>query len=491
MGVKVTIAGTDRSNLIRMGSLSITDNINNAPDEARFDIEKYGTQIVAPEVNQEVIIEVDDVRSYGGVIIEVETQLDGHIPIIYGVTCKDFTQYLDRRLAVERYEDTTLGAVVVDLVDRYASEFGFTSDNVQGFEVAVKSVAFNELTLSACFNKLAKLTGYYWYVDYYKDVHFFKKNEELAPFNLDDTSANFIFDSLVLKDDISQLRNTVTVRGGEGLADERTELLTGDGEKDTFPLGNKFSELPVVEVDGTPVTVGVDYLQDPASFDVMWSFQQKYLKFTTGNIPGPPITGETNIAVTGIPLRNIVIERSLPTSVVKYGVYEHVINNTSIKSRDEALQFALSDLQSYADSVRSGSFDTYTPGLRSGQTINVVSLARDFAETFVIQSVQFEMMSATNYKWSVELATIKVMTLIDALQKLLLDEVIDVGADDTLLSFFELPAVDVPDIMRITDELGAITVTDTEDYVVEQDDPGADSYPNPAIINKSTMAPDL
>lgn len=483
MGVVIQIEGVDRSSVVKMGSLNITDRINQATDLASFSIEKYPSQTFVPEVNQEVIITVDGTRAYGGVIVEVAHSMLTPTSIIYDVTCKDYSHYLDRLLVIERYTDTNVQAVILDLIDRYADDYGFTGDGVMGADIPVASVSFNEIKLSDCLDKLARLTGCYWYVDYFQDIHFFKKSTELAPFDLTDTSGNYIYMSLALKDDFSQIRNSVKVRGGEAIAEERTELLTGDGEKDTFPLANKFSELPVVEVDGYPVDVGIDFLQNDIDFDVMWNFQQKYLRFTAGNTPGAPLSGETNISVTGLPLKPIVVQRVDSVSIARYGLFEHSIRQDTIRSRDEALQFALADLQSYADKISAGSFQTYTPGLKSGQTIRINSALRDWNELCIIQGVTFTMLTPTDYKWSVDVATVKTLSVVEFLQKLLLKDRIEAGEDETLLNFFQFS-----DAFTMNDLLGDITATTSEDYVVEQDDEESDSYPNPAIINKSTMS---
>ena len=485
MGVVLKIDGVDKSNLVRFGSLRISDKINQAADTCEFVIEQYGSQTYKPEVNKEIIVEVDTERRYGGVIVEVEQSLDGHSNIVHSVRCKDFTQHMDRLLVTERYTNTNLQAVVQDLIYRYGEEYDFTDTNVGGADVNIASVSFNEIPLSECYNKLAKLTPYSWYVDYYKDVHFFKKNDEAAPFNLSDVSDNFIYDTLIIKDDLSQIRNKVKVRGGEAIAETRTEKLTGDGEKDIFPLGNKFSEKPTVKVDGTPVTVGIDYINKDEDYECLWSFQEKYIRFTAGNIPGAPISGETNIEVTGDPLKPIVVQKQHNPSVLQYGVYEFLAINDSIRSRDEALQFAQAQLEAYAGTIRAGSFDTYTGGLKSGQTINIVSAARGINEKFLIQTVTFKQIAKETYIWHVEIATLKTVSVVDILQELILKERLIEGEDETLLNFFGLS-----DSFSFDDSLGTITVQDTEDYYIEQDDPESDSETKPAIVNKCTMAND-
>jgi hypothetical protein len=483
MSVEIRVNNIDRSHLIQMGSFEYEDQINQATDTAEFVIRKWQSQTYAPAVNDEITVRVDGELRFGGVITTLDTFVDQPTIAEFTYTAQDFSFYMNRLRVVERYTDTTLNALVLDLISRYASTYGFTTNNVQGLEIDVKSIAFNEITLSECFDNIARLTNYVWYVDATKDVHFLKKNDDPAPFNLTDTSGNYIFNTLAISNDFTQIRNSVKVRGGEAEAAVRTELLIGNAEATQFPLANKFSSLPVVTVDGTALTVGIDFLQQDEDYQVMWDFNQKYLRFTDGNIPGAPITGTTNITTTGIPLKPIVVVRTNSVSIAKYGLFEHTLRNNDIRTRDEALQFAQADLQEYADKITGGKFNTYVPGLKSGQTIRINSQFHNSNALYIIQSVGFQMVSKDLHVYSIRVATVKTLSMIDFLQKLLLRERIQIGEDETLLSFFQFN-----DTFTATDTLGAITSTTSEDYVVEQNVPGSDSYTNPALVNKSTIS---
>lgn len=488
MAVIVNIDGENRTNNVKFGSLRITDQLNHANDTCEFVIEQYGDRVYKPDVNKEVEIYVDAEKAYGGVIVEVESGFDGDGNVRHEVKCKDYSHYMDRHLITERYLDTDVQAIILDLIDRYADDYGFTGDGVQGADLPVTSISFNELTFTECLNKLATLTAYSWYVDFDKDIHFFKKNDEPAPFNLTEVIEggvpgyeNAIYSSIEIRSDFSQIRNKVKIRGGEAIAEERTVLLAGNGETEIFGTEHKFSEKPTVEVDGTPMTVGLDYLELDEDYDVMWNFQQKYIRFTDGNIPGAPLSGDTNIEITGIPLKPIVVQVFDTQSMAKYGIYEFKKFNDSIKTRDEALQFAAAELQAYAEKIRAGRFQTYTPGLRSGQTITIINTALDVAETFLIQRVVFNQLSPEVSVYTAEIATLKTISIIDVLQRLILDERLVEGEDETLLNFIQNS-----DSFNFTDEVGDITVTDNRDYVYEQGNPGSDTYPNPIRWNMFT-----
>jgi hypothetical protein len=303
----------------------------------------------------------------------------------------------------------------------------------------VSRVSFNRLTLSECLDKLARLTNYSWYFDYHKDLHFFARNSEPAPFNLSDTSNNYIQTSLRTKEDLSQLRNVVQVEGGEVQIAPRTTVHAGDGERTEFPTHFKFDVLPTVTVDGSPVTVGVEYI-DSTGFDCYWSRQEKYIRFDDASIPPKPTSpAETNIEITGIPLAPLVAVVPDEGSVAEYGEFEYSVVEPSLNSQDQIIERGIAELEAKANELNEASFDTYTPGLRSGQIIAISSTLRGIDAEYVIQRVNFRPYpngSTVRGIWSVTLASAASLTLVEALQRLLRGERLEEDDRRVLLSFF-------------------------------------------------------
>jgi hypothetical protein len=407
MTITLFINGTDRTSSIIRNSLNKSDVLNEKVDTLSFAVEKYGSYTYAPAVNDTVELLDTGVTIFKGLILTVDKSTDGHSVVRYDCQCVDNAHFLNRILVTETYTNTTIDAIIASIILTYAPTF--TTVNVDA-PIAVETITFNRISVSEALQKLSRLSNYSWYVDYTNDIHFFAKNTELAPFSITDTSNNYIYESLEVTEDISQLRNRVLIQGGEAEGDERTELFDGNGTKKFFPLSNKWTSAPTVTVGGVAQTVGVDYLDDEADFNILWSFQEKYLKFTTA-----PAAGTNNIVVTGIPLYSILVQVEDRPSIDTYGVAEFSKTDTTITSKVEARDFAIAELEAYAEKVSEASFSTYTPGLRSGQTITVNSTQRGVNENFLIQKVTFRMVSPTVGIYQVELATLKTITLIDFL----------------------------------------------------------------------------
>lgn len=457
--ITVTIGGIDRTNAIK--SLSISDAINNQVDTCEFEVEKTIADTYVPALNDEVIITRDGTRIFGGVITTMTDELVGDTTLRYDITVIDYTFFLNRRLVTERYEGQTIEAIIADLLTKYAPDF--TSTNTVA-DIEVASIAFNRITLSECLRKLADLVNFNWYVDYFKDVHFFASAGENAPFTVQD--GTYIRDSLSITKDITQLRNRVIVQGGDLPTASRTVKYAGNGETATFATQFKFATLPTVLVNGVAQTVGVEYLNEDASFDCMWDFNQKYVRFTAGNIPPAPTSpAVTNIDITGQPLAPIIVNIPSTASIAAFGEYQFAITDENLLSEEQAIERALAELRAYSASLQEGSFDTYTPGLRSGQVVRIVDPLRALDETFIIQKVRYRFLSTdATYDgvWSVTVATTKLIGIITVLQKLLLKENLTVDEQVTLLTLIDVTN-EVPDPFSASDTMGTVT-TQTGPY---------------------------
>lgn len=432
--IVVTHNGTDITDKIDTGSFGITDERNSTRDTFDFVIEKTPGGF-SPELNAEIIATKNGTRIFGGTILSMETSVEGACTVVYSVECVDFTRQLDRRLVTERFIDQTGDEIIGFLRTNYAADF--TIANVDAaFEVG--RISFNRLTVSQCLDKLAKLNNYNWYVDYNKDIHFFAKNAEPAPFNISDTSNNFIFNSLRIRSDLSQLRNLVEVQGAEVPIAARSTLHAGDGETTEFPTNFKFDTLPTVTVDGVAQAVGVEYI-DLEGFDCYWSRAEKYVRFDETAIPGAPGTGTTNIVLTGQPLVPLIAVVPDASSIDQYGEYEFAVTENTLRSQDQTIGRGLAELEAFADELNEASFETYTPGLRSGQLITIASELHGVTADYVIQSVKFSPYpngSELDGIWSVTLASTATMSLVDALRKLLTPEKLEDDELQVLLAFY-------------------------------------------------------
>lgn len=470
MNLTVNVNSTDRTNYISWPSFRKEDVLNSQVDTLSFITKKYGSKTWKPSVGDEIEVLDGATKIFAGVIAQVEEKIETKL-LKYQVKCKDWTHYLDRNLVVERYENQTVNQIISHINTNYLT--GFTITNVN-CSIMIQSIAFNRLPVSKCLQLLAKQVNYNWYVDYDKDIHFFAKNSEASPFNLTDTNGKYIFNSLKIRDDLSQMRNRVFIRGGEMEGNARTEYFTGNGTKTTFALGHKFAKKPTVKINSAVKTVGIDFIDDDANFDCMWDFNQKYIRFITA-----PSNGDA-IEVSGIPLIPIIVQVQDDNSIATYGEYEFSKVDKTIKTKDEAKQYAVSQLEAYAEKVQEGRFQTYESGLRSGQIITVQSTIRGINESFLIQRVSLQMRGPSDGVWTVELATLRTVGIIEFLQSLLLaqDKQVVVAENEVLEKYYtDNQTVQVTETINLkTKEQDYQTAQVTED--IQKDPFGAGVAPD-------------
>lgn len=465
--ISILLDSIDRSSVINFGSVKKKDNINQQADTLEFDIIYHAGQTFRPEANSEVEMYNGASKIFGGKVHAVEKSISADNSVIYSIRAKDYSYDLDRRLVVESYVNTSVADIITAILADF-TDGTFTDTNVN-CALLVTKITFNRVTVTAALQKLAQLTGYSWYVDYDKDIHFFPKNTETAPFEIVDNNGNFIPLSLNVSNDLSQIRNRVFIKGGEVEGIARSEQFNGDTVKDTFRLANKFSSLPTVLVGGVAKTVGIDHLDNENDYDCFWSYSEKYIRFKATTIPG---SGTNNIIITGTPLYGITVQVEDPTSIAEYGVFEFALTDKTIQSREEAIKYAKAQVEAYKDGVDEGGFKTYEDGLRSGQVITVNSTMMDVNEQFVIQSVDFFMITTTRYSYSVKLATLKTVGIIDFLIGLLEsgDKIIEDTGDSTLeKTVFPQEYIEASDVVEVnTDDYPQIETVEIDEALTVQ-----------------------
>ncbi len=470
----VKINGIDRTERVSFnGSLKIQDNINQQRDTLSFEVRKAPSKDWYPQKADEIIVEYgasDPVRIFGGIITGVERSIESINLAVFRCEAVDWSFLLDRKLVVERYTSEYISDIISDLITKYAPTF--TMENVVGDEV-ITAIVFNGIKISECIEKLSQLTSYSWYVDADKDIHFFPKNQDPSPFNISDTSENYIWESLKISDDFSQIRNSVVVKGGDIEGNTLSEVFTASGTEDErklYSTAHKFAHLPEVKVNGgAALSGGVDYINDDADYDFMWDYSQKYVRFTSGHIPDE---GDV-VTISGIPLYRLIGRLNDSKSIKEYGIYEHQIEDENIRSKEEILLRASSEFYAYKNGVIEGEFQTYDFGLRSGQVININSELRGVDEDFLIQSVSFSAITPDGDGiWNVKLATLRTVGIIEFLQSLLRSDGIDDGSSDLLLSFYQYD-----DVAEASDSVTFPANTSSPPYTWEDETGVSESNP--------------
>lgn len=443
MSITLTIAGVDKSSLVDWQSLERDRVLTKEPDTLSFLIKKFASQTYKPTLGDEVVFTVNGTKEFGGYVTEINETILGRLEYI-DVRCKDYTHALDRQLVSKTYTSQTVNSIISNLITTFST--GFTTTNVN-CTTTIDKVQFNYLPISKCLEKLTELVGGFdWYVDYDKDIHFFETSAVLATFDITDTSANYIFNSLEVNEDTSQLRNEVIIRGGTlTSASTRTELLSGDGTKVIFPLATKFSTTPTITVGGVAKTVGIANI-DTTGYDVYWDYNQKSLRFTSA-----PASAANNISIVATYEYPLILQKRSETSIATYGLFQSVIVDKTLKDLETAGLRADVELIKYANPEKTAKFKTYTNGLLTGQTINISSTIRGYNDDYKIRTVKSKLKTPDtgDFIHEIKCVTAESLGINDILVKLLIknpSEQLDLSQDEVISRIRQLS-----DTMGFTD----------------------------------------
>lgn len=421
MAIQLTISGTDRTRKVKINSIKIDNILTNKRDTCSFVIVENSGDTYKPNLGNEVVVYDGATKIFGGIIVSMDST-PGVIGIVeHAIKCQDYTRLLDHRLIPDAFTSKTVNEIITTLFTNYFPS-GFTMNNVDA-PVTIDYVSFNYRPLAVCLQDLANLINYDWYIDYDKDVHFFAKETQPAPFGLTDTNGKYQYDTLIIRRDNSQLRNSIIVRGGEYIASQLTTNIQTNGVDSYFPLPYRFADFGA-HLTGEVLSVGVDPIDNPDNYDALYNFQEKFIKFKEADKPSASKT----LKVSGKPYLPVIVRYRSPVSIAATisaeggdGTYEYLIEDKSINSKEGAIQRARAEILAYATTLSEGEFVTENSGLSAGMSISIQSTSRGINETFIINKVTTTQFSKDTFIYKVSLITTRTMDLIDVLQKLLLE----------------------------------------------------------------------
>ncbi len=442
--IVLKVNGVDKSNQVDWASVTKEEVLTKEPDSLSFLIRNYTGKTYRPAIGDEVTLYNDVTLIFGGVVIETRDTLDGGLLKHFLVKCKDYTQYLDRYLVAKTYEAMTIDDIIADILVEFTD--GTITDTNVVAPILVEKVVFNYLTVSQALQKLTEVVGGYdWYIDYSKDIHFFQNTVTAAPFSLDDTGGNFNYQSLELKQDNSQLRNSITVRGGdfEGTAVDNQQV--ADGVQRVFFVGYDltsflaYKALAASPTSFVALTVGADGKDNPASFDTLYNPNNGLLIFPESSKPAI----DDVIKYTGIPIFPLITQQQDIASVAANGEYEYVIIDKTIRSKEAAIQRALAELLKYSTVLSKGTFDTRTSGLRTGQLITIACTLRGISGTYKIERITTVLRTPSSVTsdllFRVSFVSTVDVTLVDVLNKLLIKDPanqLDIGQNEVIARIY-------------------------------------------------------
>lgn len=430
MALVIKINGVDKTSLIKWSDFSVEHNITKDPDLCSFSL-YYKLGGYKPSPNDALTVDLGATRIFAGTIIDVTDRLTNGKLESVDCNAKDYTFDLDRKLVTTAYSNKAADFIIKDIIDQFCPNFTYA--NVAVGAGTVKKITFNYDYPSKAIQKIADLFNWDWYVDYNKDLHFFNSETLTAPYELnEDTNDTFIGESLQIKQDLSQIKNSIFVRGGDqtyALTNTNAEQYVADGKQNTFVIGHKFDADTSFAVEKSTdggstwsgLTEGAYGTDNPASFDILYDPNKRAVIFREDN---KPANGNL-IRVFGNYTLPVIVYRSDQTSIGKYGEFQFRIVDNSISSKDEAAQKALAELKKYGDIAHSGGFKSYKDGWDVGQWVTINLPTVGVTGKFKIQKVQITVVEPATPKLQYDCTVVasEIVDSVDILGNLLIGSV--------------------------------------------------------------------
>lgn len=149
--------------------------------------------------------------------------------------------------------------------------------------------------------------------------------------------------------------------------------------------------------------------------NILYNQNEKVLNFNT-----TPDAGDKPVLLTGrirIPIQ-IVLEDE--DSEEEYNIsIEHLINDQSISSRDEAQKKALVELERFADALVSGKFSTHNSSYIPGQQFRLTVSEFSIDDDFIVRSVNMKSDGGSEMYYTIQYMTKRSKDLVDMLKSLI------------------------------------------------------------------------
>lgn len=393
--IQIYINDVDKSAEIENESIALRQTLTKAPGTLNFSIKNVDGRTM-PSLGDTVVLKEDSSNIFKGIITERSEAIIKGLLVGFDFVCKDGIQVFDRRLVAKAYQGVQAHEVVEDIVDSFTTGFTFTPP---ASSPAIDSIRFNYEQPSKALQLLCQAIAWDWYIDENYAVQFFAKGTRSAPFSITDSNQKIAWESLEFDRNILELKNSVFIRGGtflDSIAEgDARDVEVADGEKVQFLQGLQYSDIEVT-VDGTPKTVGIDFIDDPADYDCLYNFQEKYVKFRDDN---KPADGDV-VKVFGDAHIPLIVQAEDPVSIASYGRYEGIHIDKTINSIPEAEILAGALLEQWRSGSYAGKFRTLEKGLRVGQSITINSTSRGINDSFIINYILGKMKGNDRLEYS-------------------------------------------------------------------------------------------
>ena len=369
-GWSITINGVDFTTYVDIETIKIENHLSERVDLCDFTVVDDTGSLFIPDEAEVIITDVNGAKVFGGWMSnpKFSSVATSHV---WACEAREYGALLDQRRVNRIYTNVTdLDAITnpnSGLIPLYAPELSTSGVVHVG---TIDRMQFPRQTLREALKAIAEYVGADFWVDYDKVLHWQAPGGISSPFNLSDNpdyAASYPMQDWQYQRDTSQLKNRITVQGGQYTSSVFSETFFGDGVTLDFVTEHD-KPIPVAAtVGGVSKKVGLSALNSYADgFDILVDDVNRTWIFQTAPGSGVQIVLQYTFKA---PIQVQVISSA---SYLQFGrYYDDFINDQGLLSEEAAITRGQAELNEYALAREVADCSTLQPGLRAGMVIGV------------------------------------------------------------------------------------------------------------------------
>lgn len=250
----------------------------------------------------------------------------------------DYLDIANHRIVAENYSITNgpykIQDILIDITSKYLPEI--TYNNIQAIDNEIEAISFDYETLYSCYKKLADICGAYFYIDSSLDFHFFINNEGITDKVYDESNVR-LNEGFEIDIENTKIANRIWVIGAKQASPNyKEQIYNFDGLNRIFTLGYEPNYVLAYSRDSTQdpwveKNIGEEKNYD-GSQDLIYNKAEKNVSIPDDKVI--PSNGQLKIKYR--PTEEFIDYYENLSSQNKYGLYEVVIRDKTIKSLIEA-----------------------------------------------------------------------------------------------------------------------------------------------------------
>lgn len=343
-------------------------------------------------------------KIFEGLILRIKKYESDPNVLYYNLNIVDNSALADRRVIAKTYVNQTAGYIVNDLITEVLGEENVTAGTIATGPI-IKKAVFNYIKCSAALDYIKNVTGLNWNIDKDKQLQFFDRSTNIAPWTLDDSVQHSKFNQ---ESNMDAYRNIQYVRGGRGrTATQENEVLSPapDGKSRSFIARFPLAEQPTIEINLNGAgwaaidveDIGINGLNTNKKW--YWTYGSQII--TQDNTETVLATVDA-IRLTYVGLRNLFVKVENPAEITAQGKHEALNTEKSINITDQAIEYANGLIETYGEIKDNISFSTEVDGLQAGQLMKVEKLLYGINDNFLIESVNIKPSDSGSIEYTIK-----------------------------------------------------------------------------------------